>query len=64
MRERKIEGDMTIGNKKRLELMGYTQTTQTFSLNRSAWKTISMCLNLDLWVMLGFNSSQPQLDWD
>lgn len=35
--------------------------------NRSAWKILFMCLNLDLsfyWVLLDFNSSLAQLAWD
>jgi hypothetical protein len=27
-------------------------------------KQLFMCLNLDLWLLLGFNSSLPQLAWD
>jgi hypothetical protein len=39
--------------------------TKDLALNRSAWKiALSMCLNLDLWFMHGFDSSLPQLAWD
>jgi hypothetical protein len=37
------------------------------SLDRSAWKTaihVPDYLNLDLWILLGFNCSLPQLAWD
>jgi hypothetical protein len=36
------------------------------ALNRSKWKTaicLSMCLNLDLWLLLGLNSNLPHLAW-
>jgi hypothetical protein len=33
------------------------------ALNRRG-KQLSTCLNFDLWLLLGFNSSLPQLAWD
>jgi hypothetical protein len=34
------------------------------ALNRSAWKKDIICLNLDLWVLFGFNSSLPRFVWN
>lgn len=42
------------------DLKGWS-TPKDLTLNRSAWKQLSMCMNFDLHFLLGFNSNLPNL---